>query len=102
MGEEEDWLEPRPEHARPWQVHAACRGDKGSLFFPPDKERRAARSLREARAKAVCEGCPVLDVCREHALRVEESSGIWGALTEDERVQVLAMLRQTTIGERAG
>jgi WhiB family redox-sensing transcriptional regulator len=33
----------------------------------------------------VCQGCPVLLSCREHALRVREPYGVWGAMTEDER-----------------
>lgn len=88
---ETDWLDPRPEHLRPWQDQAACRGEDSVWFLPQEPERRGARLRREIRAKAVCGRCPVLDDCREHALRVGESSGIWGALTEDERAQILSL-----------
>ena len=40
---------------------------------------------RELRAKLVCAGCPVLEMCREHALSVGEPYGVWGGLSETER-----------------
>ncbi|MGS0683811.1 WhiB family transcriptional regulator [Nakamurella sp. GG22] len=85
-----DRLEPRAEYLRPWQEQAACRGADSGLFFPPDAERKGARTRREARAKALCVTCPVLEACRSHALRVGEPAGIWGALTEDERLRASA------------
>ncbi len=83
-------LEARPEYLRPWQREAACLSEDVALFFPPEAERKGARLRREARAKAVCSRCPVLAQCRSHALRVAEPSGIWGALTEEERLHMLA------------
>jgi WhiB family redox-sensing transcriptional regulator len=56
-----------------------------SVFFTPDHERGAIRTSREQRAKAVCARCPVLDQCREHALRAREPYGVWGGMTEHER-----------------
>ena len=44
-----------------------------------------ARRNRDAAAKAMCLRCPVLQQCREHALRVREPYGVWGAMTEEER-----------------
>lgn len=87
-----DWLEPRPEFRRQWQDLAACRDEESTWFFPARKEQRRARQRREAHAKAICHQCPVLQLCRDHALRVEEPWGIWGALNEEERalVRVLA------------
>lgn len=95
-----DRLEPNAAYLRPWQDDAACRGDPSGLFFPVEPERRGARARREARAKAVCRGCPVLELCREHALRVDEPWGIWGALTEEERAQLLAQPGQSRMGSR--
>ena len=89
-----DRLEARPEYLRPWQDVAACRGEDSTWFFPADAEQRRSRIRREARAKAVCAQCPVMQLCRDHALRVEEPWGIWGALTEEERAEIL--LRQTS------
>jgi WhiB family redox-sensing transcriptional regulator len=62
--------------------------DSGS-FFHPDGERGPARARREARAKAVCLACPVLEMCRRHALAVHEPYGIWGGLSEAERENII-------------
>ena len=68
-----------------WQLNAACRGMDSEVFFHPDGQRGAARAERERKAKAVCESCPVLMQCRDHALKVREPYGVWGGLTEEER-----------------
>lgn len=84
-----DRLEARPEYLRPWQSVAACLTEDSTWFFPPAAEQRRSKIRREARAKAICARCPVMQLCRDHALRVEEPWGIWGALTEDERAELL-------------
>ena len=84
-----DTLMARTEYLRPWQDEAACKGADGALFFAGEPERRASRSRREARAKAICHRCPVIDQCLAFALRVEEPCGIWGGLSEDERARVV-------------
>src|SRR6476661_6133105 len=48
-----------------------------------------ARAHREARAKQICSGCPVLDRCRAHALAVHEPYGVWGGLSESERDEIV-------------
>lgn len=68
-----------------WQMDAACRGMDSALFFHPEGERGPARSGRDARAKQICAGCPVLAQCRAHALAVQEPYGVWGGLSEAER-----------------
>lgn len=70
-----------------WQLYAACRGMSSAQFFHPEGERGPARANRERLAKAVCQTCPALMACREHALRVHEPYGIWGGLSEVERNQ---------------
>ncbi|MBB5906172.1 WhiB family redox-sensing transcriptional regulator [Actinoalloteichus hymeniacidonis] len=60
-----------------------------AFFFHPDGERGPARSRREARAKEVCQQCPVLEQCRQHALAVQEPYGIWGGLSEAERTLLI-------------
>ncbi|GAF49017.1 putative WhiB family regulatory protein [Rhodococcus wratislaviensis NBRC 100605] len=55
------------------------------MFVSPDKERGTARSHRESRARPICQHCPVLTQCREHALTTGEPYGIWGGMTEDDR-----------------
>jgi WhiB family redox-sensing transcriptional regulator len=59
------------------------------MFFHPDGERGPSRNNRIALAKAVCASCPVIQMCREHALAVQEPYGIWGGLSEDERLVIV-------------
>ena len=68
-----------------WQMKGLCRGVDSSFFFHPDGERGPARAQREARAKAMCARCPVLEQCRSHAMAVQEPYGIWGGMSESER-----------------
>lgn len=68
-----------------WQGDGACRTLPPDLFFHPEGERGASRRARSDRAKAICLTCPVLQMCRRHALTVREPYGIWGGLGEDER-----------------
>lgn len=68
-----------------WQMRGACRGMRSSLFFHPERERGPARAEREALAKSVCRGCPVIEQCRVHALAVHEPYGVWGGLSVAER-----------------
>jgi WhiB family redox-sensing transcriptional regulator len=73
-----------------WQLLGACRGEDTELFFHPEGERGPRRSGREAAAKAVCAQCPVLDMCRQHALSAREPYGVWGGMSEREREAVYA------------
>jgi len=95
-----DRLEPHADYLRPWQDDAACRGEDAAWFFPAEAEQRRARIRREARAKAVCVRCPVIEQCRAHALRVDEPWGIWGALTEEERAHILSQQSTSRAGSR--
>ena len=72
-------------HLWDWQVEGSCRLLPSEMFFHPDGERGRARRMRIEQAKAVCETCPVLQACREHALTVREPYGIWGGMGEEER-----------------
>jgi WhiB family redox-sensing transcriptional regulator len=60
-----------------------------AMFFHPDGERNPSRARRTARAKQVCAHCPVLQSCREFALRTREPFGVWGGLAESERRAIL-------------
>ncbi|HET7398912.1 MAG TPA: WhiB family transcriptional regulator [Intrasporangium sp.] len=73
-----------------WQLKGACRGVNPEAFFHPEGERGPRRRSRDAAAKAVCAGCPVLLQCRNHALEVREPYGVWGGLTETEREAIYA------------
>jgi WhiB family redox-sensing transcriptional regulator len=68
-----------------WQDKAACQGLDVQLFFGADEEQQPEREVREAKAKAVCESCPVRRECLDYALRNSVRYGIWGGLNEKER-----------------
>lgn len=75
---------------RAWQARAACRGPESTLYFPPTyAERKEERELRERRAKAICALCPVRADCLDYALTIREPHGIWGGLSEHERLELL-------------
>lgn len=71
-----------------WQMHGVCRGVDSSVFFHPDGERGRARAQRERRAKQLCHSCPVISQCRRHALSAAEPYGIWGGMSEAERISL--------------
>ena len=82
---------------RAWWRDAACRGIHETLFIPPStRETKRDRKAREKAAKRICAACPVLDACRDYALRVDERLGIWGGLTECERTQLSESRRQAS------
>jgi WhiB family transcriptional regulator, redox-sensing transcriptional regulator len=53
------------------------------LFFPISHSGKALE--RVAEAKAICAACPVRRECLAFALRTQQSHGIWGGMTEEER-----------------
>ena len=77
------------EYAWQWQRLGSCRGMDSATFFHPDGERNPSRARRTARAKEVCARCPVIEPCREFALRTREPFGVWGGLAESERRAIL-------------
>jgi WhiB family redox-sensing transcriptional regulator len=60
-----------------------------SFFFHPWGERGKSRDERVHKATQVCGTCPVIDACRRHALAVQEQYGVWGGLSEEERLVLL-------------
>jgi WhiB family redox-sensing transcriptional regulator len=72
-----------------WQYEGACRTMPSEMFFHPDGERGPRRRNRENAAKAVCASCPVIAQWRAHALAVQEPYGIWGGLSEDDRLAII-------------
>ncbi|WP_188546401.1 WhiB family transcriptional regulator [Rhodococcoides trifolii] len=68
-----------------WRLGAACRGMDADVFYPPENERGHARSILVAKARKICEQCPVLTECRAYALAVDERHGVWGGLSETDR-----------------
>ena len=72
-----------------WQEQAACRSYDNLLFFGPDQgESELEKQGREARAKAICQRCPVAQPCLEFAMETNQKYGIWGGLTDKERASL--------------
>ena len=80
-----------------WQEFAVCKGYT-RLFFAPVAERPQARDRREAKARVLCNLCPVQDQCREHA-RGNREYGYWGGENEEDRY-VLGYTVTAAIGAR--
>jgi WhiB family transcriptional regulator, redox-sensing transcriptional regulator len=68
-----------------WQHAARCRTSDPELFFSPDYERGQARRARLKKAKQICAQCPVLQDCRNAAIRSREGFGVWGGMSAAER-----------------
>jgi WhiB family redox-sensing transcriptional regulator len=66
--------------ARDWTANAKCRG-QGDAMFP--------QAVDQRRARALCDGCPVLFACLAEALDGNIEWGIWGGTTERERRAIL-------------
>jgi WhiB family redox-sensing transcriptional regulator len=72
-----------------WQEQAACRDYDNVLFFGPDQgESELEKQAREARAKSICQRCPVSEPCLEFAMETNQKYGIWGGLTDKERASL--------------
>jgi WhiB family redox-sensing transcriptional regulator len=72
-----------------WREAARCRTADPDLFFHPEGERAKARYVRLRRARQVCTQCPVMRECAAFAVASREGFGIWGGMSEDERVTVI-------------
>jgi WhiB family redox-sensing transcriptional regulator len=72
-----------------WQNEGSCIDMPSENFFHPDAERGESRRVRDMKAKAICTQCPVLSICREFALVGEEPYGVWGALSPEDRLEIL-------------
>lgn len=67
-----------------WRLSAACRAADPELFFPMSATAQSRNEI--AQAKAICAACPVRPECLEFAVTTRQRHGIWGSLTEDERL----------------
>lgn len=83
--------QPRLDLSTSWQRLGACRTTDSDVFFPPPTfEPKEARREREAKAKAICSGCPVRVECLEWSIAIQEPHGVWGGLSETERRRVIS------------
>jgi WhiB family redox-sensing transcriptional regulator len=63
-----------------WAAHAACREHPEVDFYPSVHDRPGERA-----ARVVCNACPVRQACLEAGM--DERYGVWGGLTERERLR---------------
>lgn len=76
-----------------WRVAALCHDEEPDLFFPVvlyhdatiHSLRTSSRYLDKARAKEICEQCPVQSECLVYSFETRQPIGIWGGLTPAER-----------------
>lgn len=63
-----------------WREQAACTDEDTEMFFS---------GQQEDEAQAVCARCPVRQPCRAYAFATRQRFGVWGGMTEDERLRAL-------------
>ena len=87
-----------------WQDKALCKtnGVDPEIFFHVEKLRSPEREARESAAKKICTACPIKTECLEHALAVPENYGVWGGLTQDERMGIVRFKRSIDRAEISG
>ncbi|KUJ37053.1 WhiB family transcriptional regulator [Streptomyces sp. MI02-2A] len=64
-----------------WQEQALCAQTGADFFFP-----EPGSSVREA--KRICALCDSRSACLEYALANDERFGVWGGLSEKERLRL--------------
>jgi len=64
-----------------WQEQALCAQTGADFFFP-----EPGSSVREA--KSICGLCEIRSECLEYALLNDERFGVWGGLSEKERMHL--------------
>ncbi|TKT03954.1 WhiB family transcriptional regulator [Streptomyces lasalocidi] len=64
-----------------WQREALCAQTGADFFFP-----EPGSSVRDA--KRICGLCPIRSACLEYALTHDERFGVWGGLSEKERLHL--------------
>lgn len=73
-----------------WQQFARCVDVPSEIFF--DKADNG-RFLYESEAKSICRRCSVQSCCADDALASKDRAGIWGGLSEQDRVRLRRQLR---------
>lgn len=79
-----------------WRDDAECRRHAPDLWFPVG-DNQLARS-QAAEAKSICGRCPVRIRCLSWALETRQDQGVWGGMTEKERLALHKRRSGTTFG----
>lgn len=69
---------PEVSYPPAWTERAACGYEDPEIFYP-------LRGQSPLPAKQICCGCPVRALCLDEALARNETDGVWGGLTPEER-----------------
>ena len=91
-------VDPSVSRENEWRSHANCKGEL-KRFFAPNAERPEGRARREAKAKRLCDACPVFVECRQWA-REHHEYGYWAGENEEDRY-LLGFRVSAPIGVRA-
>lgn len=78
-----------------WQLQGACNGMDPEVFQPHKHDRVTTKA-----AKRVCLSCPVVLECRNWALTRHEIAGMWGGLTEADRIAIWRSQERPLSGKR--
>lgn len=80
-----------------WRDRAACRTVEPEVFFPLSEV--GAGAVQVARAKTVCQTCPVILACRRFAFTEGLDHGVFGGMSESERraVRAAALRREAGV-----
>jgi WhiB family redox-sensing transcriptional regulator len=73
-----------------------------TVFFNDEMLRGHEKQARESAAKKICTACPVKTQCLEHALAVPEYYGVWGGLTQEERMGIVKFKQSIETAEITG
>jgi WhiB family redox-sensing transcriptional regulator len=74
-----------------WQQRGSCFTLPSEIFFFSDGERGPIRKKHELTAKMICKTCEVISECQSFALQGREPYGIWGGLSEEDRLAIYAI-----------
>jgi WhiB family redox-sensing transcriptional regulator len=66
-----------------WESRAACLGMDTELFYPTGMSDAALAAAEKA--KEICWGCPVRELCQQSAASRDVEFGVWGGVSEQER-----------------
>lgn len=87
IGEAADPHLSGPVRALPWADRALCAETDPEIFFGDVAHTYVTvDGDREMTAKAICRRCPVMETCRSYAMDDPHLEGVWGGLTERERI----------------
>lgn len=76
-----------------WRERASCTSEDPELFFPIGVGGPAR--YQATIAKRVCDHCPVRNECLQWALESRQDYGVWGGHTEEERRDLMRLVRGT-------